>query len=159
MSYFFDSNIIIYAYDRQAGLKQSRSHALIQRHALDRSMTVSTQVLLECYAVLVRKGHLEPARALRVIHGLAAGRVVAADADSVLRGLQLSQRFQLSAWDGLIVQAALDGGCTTLFTEDLQAGQRFDVLEVVNPFADAAHEPRAPYKARPTRKAVAKRKR
>jgi hypothetical protein len=58
-----------------------------------------------------------------------------------------------------VVQAALDAGCEVLFTEDLQAGQRFGDLEVVDPFADAAHEPRAPYKARPTRKAVAKRKR
>ena len=64
----------------------------------------------------------------------------AADADSVRRGLALSQRYRLSSWDGLIVQAALDSGCTTLFTEDLQAGQRFGELEVVNPFADTAHE-------------------
>jgi predicted phosphoadenosine phosphosulfate sulfurtransferase len=52
-----------------------------------------------------------------------------------------------SSWDGLVVQAALDAGCAKLYTEDMQAGQRFDDLEVVNPFAGEAHQPRAMYAA------------
>ena len=155
MNCFFDTNVIVYAYVPRAGVKHSRAHALVERHAQDRSLTVSTQVLQESYAVLVRKGYLDPAQALRVIEGLSIGRVVPADSASVLRGLTLSQRYQLSPWDGLIVQAALDAGCTTLFTEDLQAGQRFGELEVVNPFVDAVHEPRAAFPA----SAPAKRKR
>ena len=46
-------------------------------------------------------------------------------------------------WDGLILQAALDAGCTTLFSEDFSAGARFGGLTVVNPFASQAHEPAA----------------
>ena len=155
MNCFFDTNVIVYAYDPRAGDKHSRAHALIERHAQDRSLTVSTQVLQESYAVLVRKGYLDPAQAMRVIEGLTSGRVVPADGASVLRGLQLSRRHQLSPWDGLIVQAALDAGCTTLYTEDLQTGQRFGEMEVVNPFADAAHEPRAAYVAKRGAKRVA----
>ena len=125
MNCFFDTNVIVCAYDPGAGLKQVWAHALMERHAGDRTITVSAQVLQETYAVLVRKRYLDPAQALRVVDSLSQGRVVAADAASVLRGLQLSQRYQLSPWDGLIVQVALDAGCTTLYTEDLQAGQRF----------------------------------
>ena len=147
MNAFFDTNVIIYAYDARSGAKQARANGLIEKHATDRSMTVSTQVLAECYTNLVRKGLLDAAHALHVVDGLCAGRVVAADADSVRRGLTLSQRYRLSSWDGLIVQAALDAGCTTLFTEDLQAGQRFGDLEVVNPFVDAAHEAGPPWPA------------
>ena len=155
MNCFFDTNVIVYAYDPGAGLKQVRAHELLEQHASDRTITISTQVLQETYSVLVRKRYLDPAQALRVLDGLSEGRVVPADAASVLRGLQLSQRYQLSPWDGLIVQAALDAGCTTLFTEDLQAGQRFGELEVVNPFVDAVHAPRAAFPA----SAPAKRKR
>ena len=158
MNAFFDTKVIICAYDPRSGFKQPRAHGLIERHANDRSMTVSTQVLAECYTHFLRKDLLDAAHALRVIDGLCAGRVVAADADSVRRGLALSQRHQLSPWDGLIVQAALDAGCTTLYTEDLQAGQRFGDLEVVNPFADAAHEP-APAWPQPKAKAVRSRAR
>ena len=153
MNCFFDTNVIVYAYDPGAGLKQVRAHELMERHAGDRTITVSTQVLQETYSVLVRKRYLDPAQALRVVDGLSDGRVVPADAASVLRGLQLSQRYQLSPWDGLIVQAALDAGCTTLFTEDLQAGQRFGEMEVVNPFVDAVHEPRAAYRTKAAAKA------
>lgn len=156
MNYFFDSNIIVYAYDPDAGVKRSRAHDLIDRHARDATLTVSTQVLQESYVNLVRRRHLKPDQALRVVGDLADSRVVPADAASVLRGLQLSQRHQLSPWDGSIVQAALDAGCTVLYTEDLQAGQRFGDLEVVNPFADAAHEPRAAYGVKPAAKAAAK---
>jgi len=150
MSAFFDTSVIVYVYDALSGAKQVRAAALVERHARERTFVVSTQVLQESYVNLVRKRFLEPGLALRVVENLAMGRVMPADAASVLRGLRLSQRHQLSAWDGLIVQAALDAGCTMLYTEDLQAGQRFDDLEVVNPFADVAHEPRRTYRARPT---------
>ena len=40
-------------------------------------------------------------------------------------------------------QAALQAGCTTLYSEDSSAGARFDDLLVVNPFATQAHEPAA----------------
>jgi predicted nucleic acid-binding protein len=144
---FVDSNVVVYAYDPGAGAKQLRAHRLMEAHALDGTLALSVQVLQESYVNLVRKKHLTPENALRVVDALAANHVVTSDASSVLRGLTLSQRFRLSPWDGLIVQAALDGGCTTLFTEDLQAAQRFGDLEVVNPFADAAHEPRRTYVA------------
>ena len=163
MRAFFDTNVVVYAYDPAAGFKQARAALLIERHASEGALIVSAQVLQESYVNLVRKRFLEPALALRVIEGLCKGSVVAANSASVLRGLQLSQRYQLSPWDGLIVQAALDAGCTTLFTEDLQAGQRFGELEVVNPFADTAHEPRAAYRvkarAKPAARQAAKRKR
>ena len=153
MKAFFDTNVIVYAYDPDAGAKQLRAHRLIEEHARDGTLTVSVQVLQESYVNLVRKNHLEPEHALRLVDAVAANHVVPADAASVLRGLKLSQRYQLSPWDGLIVQAALDAGCTTLFTEDLQAGQRFGELEVVNPFVDAVHEPRAAYGAKAATKA------
>ena len=155
MKAFFDTNVIVYAYDPDAGVKQFRAHQLIEEHARDGTLAVSVQVLQESYVNLVRKKHLEPEHALRLVDAVAANHVVTADSASVLRGLRLSQRYQLSPWDGLIVQAALDAGCTTLFTEDLQAGQRVGELEVVNPFVDAVHEPRAAFPA----SAPAKRKR
>jgi predicted phosphoadenosine phosphosulfate sulfurtransferase len=46
------------------------------------------------------------------------------------------------------VQAALDAGRATLYSEEMQAGMQFGDLEIVNPFADAAHESRSAYAAR-----------
>ena len=152
MNVFVDSNVIVYAHDRMDHAKRERARALLETHALDGSLTVSTQVLQESYNVLIRKSLVEPSRALFAVEKLAASRVVGSNADFVLDALRLSQRLQLSVWDALIVQAALAARCVTLFTEDLQAGQRFGDLEVVNPFADAVHEPRTAYRAKPAAK-------
>lgn len=149
MNAFVDTNVIVYAHDRMDHVKRDRARALLETLALDGSLTVSTQVLQESYSVLVRKALVEPGKALFAVEKLAAARVVGSNADFVLDALRLVQRFRLSVWDALIVQAALAARCTTLFTEDMQAGQRFGELEIVNPFDDAMHQPRAVHSARP----------
>jgi predicted nucleic acid-binding protein len=145
---FFDTNVIIYAHDRRDSLKHTRALALMETHISEGTFVLSTQVMIESYNVLQRAALLKKDMALDIVESLADEHVVPADAASVLRGLQLAQRHQLSHWDGLIVQAALDAGCATLYSDDMQAGMRFGDLEIVNPFADAAHEPRPAYAAR-----------
>ena len=154
---FVDTNVIVYAHDRTDPAKRERAQALLEAHALDGSLTVSTQVLQETYKVLIRRALVEPERALFAVEKLAASRVVGSNANFVLDALRVSQRFQLSVWDALIVQAALAARCTTLFTEDMQAGQRFGELEIVNPFDNAVHAPRAAWPAAAAKKAARKR--
>lgn len=108
MSHFFDSNVLVHAFDATQGMRHRVADAVA--HSLE---------------VFRRE------------------RVVSADTDSVLRAFALAQRHQLSPWDALIVQAALDARCTTLLTEDLQLCMRFGALQAVNPFGLAAHEPPA----------------
>ena len=38
----------------------------------------------------------------------------------------------------LIVAAAIEGGCDTLFSEDMQHGRSIGGLAIVNPFLDSA---------------------
>ena len=148
MSCFFDTNVLVYVFDRAEALKQMRAQDLVTEHMGRRDMVLSTQVLQELYVTLTRKKQLGAADALEVVTTFAQERIVPASADLVLRGLALAQRRQLSAWDALILQAALDAGCETLFSEDFSAGARFDDLLVVNPFALAAHEPAPKPRAR-----------
>lgn len=49
-------------------------------------------------------------------------------------GLELQSRYQLAFYDSLIVAAALEAGCTRLWSEDLQHGQRIERLTIENPF-------------------------
>jgi predicted nucleic acid-binding protein len=145
VSCFFDTHVLVYVFDRAEPLKQSQAQALVAQHMTARDMVLSTQVLQELYVALTRKKQLTAADALEVVTTFAQERVVPASADLVLRGLALSERRQLSAWDALILQAALDAGCTTLYSEDFQTGAHLDEL-VVNPFALQVHETRAPHK-------------
>lgn len=141
MSTFFDTNVIVYALEPGAGQRHLIADRLLAQHLLAGSLVISTQVLQETYSVLTRKKGMPPDVAFKGLSTFARGVVVPATADFVLRSMAASQRLQLSIWDALIVQAALDGACHTLLSEDLQAGQRFGTLEIVNPFGSAAHEP------------------
>ena len=144
MSFFFDTNVLVYLFDRADAVKRLQAQEVVAAHMRARDMVLSTQVLQELYVVLTRKNHLSAADALEVVTTFAQERVVPASADLVLRGLALGQQRQLSAWDALIVQAALDADCATLYSEDFQSGAQFGELVVVDPFATAVHEPVKP---------------
>ena len=55
----------------------------------------------------------------------------------LLDAIDLQKAAQLSFWDARIVQAAKAAGWERLYSEDLNAGQRFGSVVVVNPFAEA----------------------
>jgi len=152
MKAFVDTNVFVYAAEGSDKTKAQLARQLIAELAGRRQLVVSTQVLQELYAALVSRHAFRPLTALAVVEQLAEQPVQAASADSVVRALRLSGTKQLSSWDALIVQAALDAGCETLYTEDLQHGQRIEDLSIVNPFAEAlsgVHEtPAPPYRVR-----------
>ena len=52
------------------------------------------------------------------------------------RGLDLQAHYQFSFYDSLIVAAALEAGCKTLYSEDLQHDQRIEGLCIQNPFIE-----------------------
>ena len=139
MKPFLDTNVIVYAAEPDDGVRNLKARELIARFAVG-NLTVSTQVLAETYNVLVVKRRVLRAHALAVVQTLRQMRVWVPTADCVMRALELAGEHGLSTWDAMVVQAALDAGCDTLFSEDLQAGRRFGTVEIVNPFDVAAHE-------------------
>ena len=60
------------------------------------------------------------------------------DSELILSAIHRSRNNQLSFWDALIVQAAIEGHASTLYSEDMQRGQMQDTLRVVNPFSQPA---------------------
>ena len=144
MRAFLDSNVLVYALSSDHAPKRARALALIADLGAAGGLVMSTQVLMETYNVLTRKKGAAPADALSALRLLARHEVVAPGADTAMDAMALAAAHKLSIWDGLIVQAAIEAGCDTLFSEDLQHGRRFGELEVVNPFEQAAHEAPAP---------------
>jgi predicted nucleic acid-binding protein len=147
---FFDSNVVLYAFAADGGLKRQVAVDLIDTYKAQRNLVLSVQVLMESYNVLTRKRGVAPQDALAVVRLLAQGEVVSPSPDAALLALQLAAGHRLQTWDALIVQAALQAGCEILFSEDLQAGRRFGTLEVVNPFTTQAHEASPSYGPTPT---------
>lgn len=136
---FVDTNVVVHALTDQDPRKQAIAQRLLAERGAAR-VSLSTQVLAETYAVLTRQQRWAADDALAAVVLLKRLRVVALTPENQIEALQLAVEHRLSGWDAMVVQAALQAGCDTLLSEDLQAGRRFGPLEVVNPFEPAARE-------------------
>jgi predicted nucleic acid-binding protein len=133
--YFVDTNILLYAHDRSAGLKHERARHVVEGLWTSGQGVLSTQVLQELCINLRRK----VARALpveevrRLIQDYGSWEIVVNTPASVLQALEIEVRYQISFWDALILQAAESSGATLLYSEDLAEGQTYGAVQVVNP--------------------------
>ena len=134
---FVDANILVYAHDPGSCAKHDRAKALVARLWDERSGVVSTQVLQELYVNLrkVAKRPISPAEAKHLLADYLTWEVVVNDGESILGALELEERYQISFWDAMIVQAANAAGVESLYSEDLNHGQRYGTVVAVNPFA------------------------
>ncbi len=133
---FVDTNVLLYAASREPeeSQKRTRARALLA----EPDLAVSVQVLQEFYHLATRptrKGRLSHADAMRFLDPILLLRVQVLTVDLFRSGVSVSQRFGLSYWDGAIVAAARAAGCDVVYSEDMSAGQDYDGLRVVNPFA------------------------
>jgi predicted nucleic acid-binding protein len=133
---FVDTNLLIYAHDRHGGPKTIQSQELLARLWKERRGVLSTQVLQE-FCVNARRKFQQPMTPEEVREAVLAYKswqLVVNTANSILRALELEQRYQLSFWDAMIVQAAESAGCEVLYSEDLSHEQEYGGVLVVNPF-------------------------
>ena len=135
---FVDTNILVYAHDRSAGVKRQRAQMLLEQLWDSGKGVLSTQVLQELCINLRRKAGnpLPVEEVLRLIREYSTWEVVTNTLESVLRALDIEMRYKTSFWDALILQAAEDAGAAILYSEDLAAGQRYGAIQVVNPLVD-----------------------
>ncbi len=136
MPSFVDTNILIYAEDKDAKTKHAVARDLVLQLWEDRNGVLSVQVLQELYVNVTRKlkKPLTGPKALEIVREYLTWTVVENTGKLLIEAVELQQKAQLSFWDAMVVQAALDAGCDRLYSEDLNAGQRFGSLIIVNPF-------------------------
>ena len=128
-----DTNILIYA---ATGREDAPDKFEISRGLLTSKFGVSAQILAEFYHNATRKGAvpLSGESAAEWVNTLSQKPSVPVDNNLVKQGIALSKKFQTSYWDGAILAAALELGATTLYTEDLNHGQVYETVRVINPF-------------------------
>lgn len=132
---FVDTNILVYAHDRSAGVKRQRAQMLLEQLWDSGRGVLSTQVLQELCINLRRKVRdplpMEEVRLL--IRDYATWEVITNTPESVLQALDIEVRCMTSFWDALILQAAESAGASILYSEDLATGQRYGSIQIVNP--------------------------
>jgi predicted nucleic acid-binding protein len=132
---FVDTNILVYAHDREAGDKHEIAKRLVATLWREPKWpAVSVQVLQELYVNLHRKG-VSLVEARETVGDYAAWQVVDNTLSLLEAGIDEMGRWQISFWDSLIVAAARQAGVSVIYSEDLSANQDYAGLRVVNPFA------------------------
>jgi predicted nucleic acid-binding protein len=135
VSVFLDTNVLLYADDADAGPKAECARALIRRCMVDRTGVLSTQVLQEYYVNARKKLRMDGAAARARVELYLAFEVITLSPALLIAAVDLHRLDSVSFWDALIIRAAEQAGCDTLYSEDLQPGRRFGAVRVVNPFA------------------------
>lgn len=132
---FVDTNILVYAHDRTAGVKHQRARKLLEQLWDSGLGVLSTQVLQELCINLRRKvSHPLPVDEIRLlIRDYSTWEVIINTPESVIQALEIEARYKTSFWDALILQAAESSGAAVLYSEDLATGQRYGGIRVANP--------------------------
>jgi predicted nucleic acid-binding protein len=131
---FFDSNVLLYIASADPA-KAERAERLIAEGG-----TISVQVLNEIANVARRKMALswdETRTFLTMMRALLPVQPLTTALHE--KGLDVAERYSLSIYDAMIVAAALQADCETLWSEDMQHGQIVEGrLRITDPFAPAS---------------------
>ena len=135
MKRFVDTNVLVYAYDESAGEKREKANRLVAGLWKSGEGCLSVQVLQEFYVNVTRKVKTPISRmqAAAIVEDLTAWEVHSPGGKDVLSAIELQGRESLSFWDAMIVTSARSLGCEVLYSEDMNPGQRYDGVTVVNP--------------------------
>lgn len=134
--FFVDTNVLVYAASNAAADEARRDRAL---ELLDRSdLALSAQVLAEFYSVATAKTKLSMKHedVVVLLESLARIPVCPITRELVMAAIALRHQCNISYWDAAILAAAKQMGCETVYSEDLNPGQVYDGVAVVNPFTD-----------------------
>ncbi len=132
---FLDTNVILYLLSGDAA-KANQAEALLAQGG-----TISVQVLNEAVNVMTKKLKM----GLDEVCDVLAGIRFACDVQPVTiethdQALDIMRRYGFSIYDSGIVAVAACAGCTTVYSEDLQDGQRIGSdLTIINPFKQESH--------------------
>jgi len=131
---FVDTNLIVYANDRNGEEKHLQAIDLIANLIRMQAGAISVQVLQEYANTALTKLRQESSVVIRQTRLLESLIVVSPTSDMVRRSIEIRNAYQVSFWDASIIAAAELEGCRTLLSEDLNAGQFYSSVQVLNPF-------------------------
>jgi predicted nucleic acid-binding protein len=128
---FVDTNVVVYAFTR------GDPRTAAARSLLEQGPQLNVQILNEFVNVAVRKLRIpwsEIHDALRILDAFVAPpRPLTTSVHRL--GIDIAERYHYRLYDALIIAAAADAGCRTLYSEDMANGQTIQGVRIVNPFA------------------------
>jgi predicted nucleic acid-binding protein len=132
---FIDTNVLLYAISRDPTEqdKAKRANDILT----ERELALSVQVLQEFYVQATRASRpdaITHEQAFRLIESFRRFPVQDITSAIMMAALDARQRFRISYWDAAIIEASRALGCAEVLSEDLNDGQDYAGVRVINPF-------------------------
>lgn len=129
-----DTNILIYAVDRDAGKKHERAIQIIDQ-AIFLDSVLTLQVLCEFYAATTKKGYAQHEEVIAFIQGwMDIFPIVESHCSTLPIALKAVAKHQLSFWDAMLWATAKEARCSLLLSEDYQNNFTLEGVQIKNPF-------------------------
>jgi len=136
--FFLDTNVFVYVFDPAAPSKAHVSDGLISKGISTGTGAVSYQVVQEFFSVAFRKFPAPMTSEAAHTYFVSVFRPLLAVTFSpalLLRAIGIREKHRIAWYDALIVAAAIEAGCKTLYTEDFQRGREIEGIRIQNPFS------------------------
>ena len=136
--YFLDTNVLVYAFDRNDARKQHIAKDYLQRLVTDEQYLISWQVVNEFCQVVLKKltPQISGEKVAQFVNSIPEQRIVPFTKTITAKTLQIHQDAHFSFWDSLILATAMLSDCEYVLTEDLSHGQTIEHLRIINPFLE-----------------------
>jgi len=136
---FVDTNILVYAHDVTAGKKHIAAKKLLEELWSNQRGCLSTQVIQEFYVTITKKVALPvtPEFAASIIHDLSSWEIHKPDIEDIINAIHIQKHHSISFWDALIVCSAASIHCDVIWSEDLNNGQYYEDIVLLNPLIES----------------------
>lgn len=131
---FIDTNVWVYALSMQDHAKKKVAVDLIAKAYREDMICVSSQVLKEFANFAFKKTDKSAVEINAMLSKIGSYAFVAETKELVAAGVTGKEEWRVGFYDALMIAAANKAGCSTIFTEDLNNGQKYGSIMVVNPF-------------------------
>jgi predicted nucleic acid-binding protein len=131
---FIDTNIFVYSIDQKDPNKRDKARNILKRLVEVHQPVISTQVIKEFYVVASTKLKADSFIIKSIVHNFRNLEVVNNDLELIEQAIDISTISRLSFWDSLIIAAAEKANCEFVFSEDMNPGQTYRGVMLVNPF-------------------------
>jgi predicted nucleic acid-binding protein len=133
---FVDTNILVYGYDTSAGEKYSIAKKILKDLWDTGNGLISTQVLQEFFVTVTRKlaKPMDVMTAKEIVKDFLKWKTIVTNGTLILEAIDIHHKHQYSFWDSLVIVSAIEGGATTILSEDLSDMQKIKGIVIKNPF-------------------------
>ena len=135
---FYDTNILIYAYDETEPEKRSLCKNLVEEvFRGKRNGVVSNQVLGELFKALVEKLKVSAEDAKSIVYGIIDSmnwKKINYNETTIKKAISVAIEFKAKFWDAVIAETMKENEIVKIYTENEEDFKRIPGIKVINPF-------------------------